>query len=87
MRRLKDDPFNPATVIKFNIKSFSAAEITIFNTACAEVSKEIFGMLSAGTYEYKWDASSMPTECITTGSVQLICKSAIFCLLILQFYR
>lgn len=55
------NPFNPSTNIKFDVRFSGDVKLEIFNVSGESVQAEQLGSLSAGSYEYKWDASGMPS--------------------------
>ncbi|MCI0450749.1 MAG: T9SS type A sorting domain-containing protein [Chlorobi bacterium] len=55
------NPFNPSTKIRFDLKSAGDAELIIFNVLGERVAEEQFGKLSAGYYQYEWNAADMPS--------------------------
>jgi photosystem II stability/assembly factor-like uncharacterized protein len=57
------NPFNPSTVIRFDIpaSSKSLTELRIYDINGKEVQLVLSGSPVPGSYEYKWDASGMPT--------------------------
>lgn len=56
------NPFNPTTVIRFDIPSGSKGltELKIYDINGREVQLILSGSPAPGSYEYKWDASGMP---------------------------
>lgn len=57
------NPFNPSTVIRFDIPAGSKGltELKIYDINGKEVQLILSGSPAPGSYEYKWDASGMPT--------------------------
>jgi photosystem II stability/assembly factor-like uncharacterized protein len=55
------NPFNPATVIRFDIPSASEVSISIFDLTGKEVAKIAGGKLDAGSYSYSWNADNYPS--------------------------
>jgi hypothetical protein len=53
------NPFNPITTIKFDLPKTCEASLKIFNILGEEVSTLVSDRLSAGSYSYEWDASSL----------------------------
>lgn len=53
------NPFNPVTTIKFDITQKSNVELSIYNSIGQRVEEVNFGSKSAGSYEYKWNASAL----------------------------
>jgi photosystem II stability/assembly factor-like uncharacterized protein len=53
------NPFNPSTTIGFNIPKLTAVELTVYDLLGREVSKLVKGELTAGSYEYMFDASGL----------------------------
>lgn len=52
------NPFNPATNIKFDIPVSSDVKLKIYDITGKEIFTAINAMLTAGTYEYRWNASN-----------------------------
>ena len=55
------NPFNPSTTIQFTLPGESFTKLEIFNTAGEKVSTLVSETLSAGTYEYEWNAEVLPS--------------------------
>ncbi|MBK9330807.1 MAG: T9SS type A sorting domain-containing protein [Ignavibacteria bacterium] len=55
------NPFNPSTVIKFSIPKSGKAELKVFDSRGSEVRELLNEYLSAGSYEYTFDAVSLPS--------------------------
>jgi len=55
------NPFNPTTNIKFDIAKTSMVKIRIFDVAGRQVAEVVNGELSAGKYNYDFDASNLAT--------------------------
>jgi photosystem II stability/assembly factor-like uncharacterized protein len=53
------NPFNPTTTIEFDLPKSSEVRLKIFNILGEEVVKLVSDRLSAGSYSYEWDASSL----------------------------
>lgn len=53
------NPFNPITTIAFDLPKSSEVTLKIFNILGEEVANLVSGRLSAGSYDYEWDASSL----------------------------
>jgi len=53
------NPFNPSTTIEFNIPKTGEVTLKVFNILGEEVATLISDRLSAGSYSYEWDASSL----------------------------
>jgi 5'-nucleotidase len=51
------NPFNPSTTIKFEIPYSETVTLKIYNSLGQEVAKLTDGRLTAGTYEFRWNAS------------------------------
>lgn len=51
------NPFNPATKIKFGISKQSLVNLTVYDAAGRIVEELVNGNLSAGIYEFDWNAS------------------------------
>ena len=74
------NPFNPTTIINFNVKEDEQAVLTIFNTKGQSIMKKTF---EPGFYDYNWNAVSYPsgvyfykleTESLTTTKKMLLLK-------------
>ena len=55
------NPFNPATTIAFELPQTEFVRLQIYNTLGEEVSTLVSGRLTAGKYEYEWDAVNFPS--------------------------
>ncbi len=55
------NPFNPSTKIKFSIAEQTHVELKIFDVTGREITNLINRRLMAGTYEYEWNASNLPS--------------------------
>ena len=53
------NPFNPTTTINFSIPQTSNVKLEVFNSIGEKVQKLVDRELSAGSYRYEWDASSV----------------------------
>jgi hypothetical protein len=53
------NPFNPVTTIKFNIPEKSGVQLHIYNSIGQMIEEVNFGSKNPGSYEYKWNASSL----------------------------
>ncbi|MCB0728493.1 MAG: T9SS type A sorting domain-containing protein [Ignavibacteriae bacterium] len=53
------NPFNPSTSIKFDIPKTEKVQLIVYNMLGKEITKLVNERLVAGTYEYKFDASSL----------------------------
>jgi hypothetical protein len=53
------NPFNPSTNIKFDILGKEAVRLSVFNSLGQEVAVLVDQRLSAGSYEYKFDAGGL----------------------------
>ena len=53
------NPFNPSTTIEFSLSQTSHVTLEVFNTLGERVGVLASEELSAGTYNYKWDASNL----------------------------
>ncbi len=54
------NPFNPSTTITFSLLKSSRVNIKIFNILGEQISILVDELLSAGSYEYKWEAGDLP---------------------------
>ena len=55
------NPFNPSTKIKFDIPQSGNVKLRIFDLIGREIAMLVNGDLTAGSYEYEWNASSYST--------------------------
>ncbi len=55
------NPFNPSTIIKFDISKSGSAELKVFDAGGREVSELLIENISAGNYEYRFDAAGLPS--------------------------
>ena len=55
------NPFNPTTTIKFSIPSSSFVKLSVFDIVGREVSTLVNEKLSAGSFEYNFNASELPS--------------------------
>jgi hypothetical protein len=53
------NPFNPATNIGFRISDFGFVSLTIYNAAGEKVAIPVSEFLTAGSYQYRWDAAGL----------------------------
>jgi hypothetical protein len=53
------NPFNPITTIEFDLPKTSEVTLKIFNILGEEVTTLLSNRLSAGSYSYEWDASTL----------------------------
>jgi predicted nucleotidyltransferase len=53
------NPFNPKTNIRFSISKSSFVSITVYNVCGKEITTLVNEKLSAGNYEYHWNASTL----------------------------
>ena len=53
------NPFNPSTSIRFDIPKAEKVQLIIYDMLGKEITKLVNEKLDAGTYEYKFDASSL----------------------------
>ncbi len=67
------NPFNPTTTIEFEIPKASNVTLKIFNIIGEEVTTLVSDRLTAGSYTYEWDASSVASGIymyrLSTGSL------------------
>jgi hypothetical protein len=54
------NPFNPSTVLHFELPSASDVRMEIFSVTGERVARLIDGRLSAGPHELRWDATGLP---------------------------
>lgn len=55
------NPFNPATTIQFSLPQAEFVTLKIYNILGEEVAALVKGRLTAGKYEYDWNASGHPS--------------------------
>src|SRR5690606_30218935 len=55
------NPFNPTTVIPFDLTQASAVRLTVYNTLGQEVARLVDEVLPVGRYEAPFDAASLPS--------------------------
>ncbi|OGU75819.1 MAG: hypothetical protein A2V93_02475 [Ignavibacteria bacterium RBG_16_34_14] len=55
------NPFNPSTTIQFAIPKESFTKLEVFNSLGEKVAALVSETLSAGTYEYEWNAEGLPS--------------------------
>jgi photosystem II stability/assembly factor-like uncharacterized protein len=53
------NPFNPSTSIRFNLLVASIVKLVVFNSAGQQVASLVYEKLSAGSYEYQFDAGDL----------------------------
>jgi hypothetical protein len=53
------NPFNPSTTIEFDLPKASNVTLKIYNILGEEVTTLVSDRLSAGSYNYEWDASNL----------------------------
>jgi hypothetical protein len=51
------NPFNPTTSIEFDLPKTAEVTLKIYNVLGEEVITLLSGSVSAGSYQYEWDAS------------------------------
>lgn len=55
------NPFNPSTTIEFSIPQTSHVTLEVFNTLGKSVGLLVSKELTTGTYNYKWNATNLPS--------------------------
>ncbi len=55
------NPFNPETIFRFDIKQSGLVKLRVIDAAGREISTLVNSHLKAGEYEYKWNASNLPS--------------------------
>jgi flagellar hook assembly protein FlgD len=61
------NPFNPTTVISFQLQVNSDVTLTIFNTNGQLVRQLLAGEMNAGRYSIVWDATNERGERVASG--------------------
>ena len=54
------NPFNPSTILSYNLKVDGAVKLTIYNLVGQSVHVLVNEYQTAGFYEYSFDATSLP---------------------------
>ncbi len=66
------NPFNPVTVIEFSIPVSGEVELVVYNMLGEIISKPVTGMMQAGKYSVRFDATNLPSGIylyrLTTGN-------------------
>ncbi|MBI1804776.1 MAG: T9SS type A sorting domain-containing protein [Ignavibacteriae bacterium] len=57
LRQNYPNPFNPSTTISFDLPEESRVDLGIYNMLGQEVFAVVSGMLNAGSYTYRWNAT------------------------------
>jgi hypothetical protein len=55
------NPFNPSTKVRFQIPKSGLVKLKVYDVSGKEISSILSEHLSAGTYEFTWNASSLPS--------------------------
>jgi hypothetical protein len=55
------NPFNPTTILSYTLKSPAVVKLAVYNLVGQEVQVVVDEYQNAGSYEYTFDASSLPT--------------------------
>jgi photosystem II stability/assembly factor-like uncharacterized protein len=55
------NPFNPSTIIKYQVPQNSNVELKIFNSLGQEVATLVNGIVNTGTYDVQFNASKLPS--------------------------
>ena len=61
------NPFNPSTVINYQIPKAGGVELTIYNMLGQEVRKLVNESITAGTHSIQWDGNNNRGEQVRTG--------------------
>jgi hypothetical protein len=57
LRQNFPNPFNPSTLISYQLAEFSKVELSIYNVLGEKVATLVFGNQPAGHYQIEWDAT------------------------------
>jgi len=72
------NPFNPSTVISFQLPVNSEVTLSIFNTNGQLVKKLIAGEMNAGQHSFTWDATNERAERVASGVYLYVIKAGEF---------
>lgn len=76
------NPFNPETVIKFDIPEQRSGPVevslTVFNTLGQKVKSIFSGALEAGTYQVRWDGTAEGGSPVSGGVYYALFQSAVY---------
>jgi len=61
------NPFNPSTTISFQLDKKMHVSLEVFNINGQVVKTVVDKIMSAGTHQYEWDATSSSGEKVATG--------------------
>jgi hypothetical protein len=59
LRQNYPNPFNPSTTIEFALAKAGFVTLTIYNVAGENVATLVSESLTAGSYQYHWDAGGL----------------------------
>jgi hypothetical protein len=57
----RPNPFNPATVIRYGVRSAGRVELRVFDVTGRRVATPVSGYRAAGEYEFTFDGSGLPS--------------------------
>ncbi|MCG3156243.1 MAG: hypothetical protein DKINENOH_02866 [bacterium] len=72
------NPFNPTTVISFQLPVYSEVTLSIFNTNGQLVKQLVAGEMSAGRHSFTWDATNERGERVASGVYLYVIKAGEF---------
>ena len=61
------NPFNTNTTIRFSLPEAVQVKLTVYDINAREVRSLVSGNLSAGTYDFTWDATSNSGAATSSG--------------------
>lgn len=61
------NPFNPTTVISYQLSAFSEVELTVYNVLGQKVRSLYSGKLSAGMHKLEWNGRNDAGERLGSG--------------------
>ena len=61
------NPFNPSTIIAFNLPAFGVAKLSVYNITGQKVRDLVNGPLSAGSHSIVWDGRDASGQLVSSG--------------------